>query len=154
LRGSVDPTHVALAGQLEHALERLGSSSADARLDGYRALLSLTRAPGIDPALCARLRLAALLLSELRLRVVRVKAAPGLRGGWRFSAPDAPIQRQGYLAGYESLLELPCETRVSPSLLSLQRAKQELFAARGLASTGTRAGGSSAAASVAYEYQA
>jgi hypothetical protein len=138
-RGDGDPTHVALAGQLDHALDRLGSSSADARLDGYRALLALTRAPGIDPALRARLRLLALLQSELRFDVVRMKAEPGLRDALLFSDPDAPIQRQGYLAGYESLLELPCETRVSPSLLSLQRAKQALFAARGLASAGAHA---------------
>ena len=148
LRNSGDPTHAALGETLERALDRLGSSSADARLDGYRALLALTRAPQIDPALGARLRLLALLQSELRFDVVRMKAEPGLRDALLFSDPDAPIQRQRYLAGYESLLEVPCETRVSPSLLSLQRAKQALFAARALASADADADGdgSSAAA--------
>ena len=158
LRHGGEPTAAALGEQLEHALDRLGSSSADARLDGYRALLALTRAPGIDPALCARVRLLALLQSELRFDVVRMKAEPGLRDALLFSDPDAPIQRQRYLAGYESLLELPCETRISPALLSLQRAKQELYAARALASAhaGADADGSGSAASltVEREYQA
>ena len=150
-----------LGERLNHALDRLGSSSADARLDGYRALLALTRAPGIDPDLCARLRLLALLQSELRFDVVRMKAEPGLREALLFSDPDAPIQRQRYLAGYESLLELPCETRVSPSLLSLQKAKQQLFAARRLASADADGEVPSAAAATvqrqqheAREYQA
>ena len=155
LRGGDGATSVpaVLGERLNHALDRLGSSSADARLDGYRALLALTRAPGIDPALCARLRLLALLQSELRFDVVRMKAEPGLREALLFSDPDAPIQRQRYLAGYESLLELPCETRVSPSLLSLQQAKQQLFAARRLASADADGEGPSAAAAAAATVQ-
>ncbi len=126
----------ALGESLQRALDRVGSSSADARLDGYRALLALTRAPAIEPALSGRMRLLALLQSELRFDVVRMKAVPGLRDALLFVDPGAPIERQGYLAGYQALLDLPCETRVSQPLLSLQRAKQSLFAARQLAAAG------------------
>ena len=135
LRNTGDPAHVELGGRLTRALDRVGASGPDARLAGYRALLELTRAPGIDPALVSRLRLLALLQSELRFDVLRMKADPGLRDALLFVDANAPIEHQGYVAGYEPLLELPCETRVSQPLRSLQQAKQALYAARQLATT-------------------
>jgi len=149
-RADQDAARAELGAQLERALERVGSSGADARLDGYRALLALTRVlphvRGVDPAQVSRLRLLALLQSELRFDVVRMKAEPGLRDALLFPDPHQPIERQAYLAGYEPLLDLPCETRVSPPLRSLQQTKQSLFAARRLAAGDAEDAGAAGAA--------
>jgi len=74
----------------------------------------------------------ALWQSERRYDVLRMKGVPHLRDQLLFPDPDRPIDRQPYLAGQEDLLRLPSETRISPSLRALQRARQALFAARRL----------------------
>jgi hypothetical protein len=138
-RRQVDATAKDIAAELGHVPELAGVVGAleagdpDVRLGGYRALHDLIVAGGQAPERVARLRLYALLRSESRYDVGRMKRVPGLRDALLFVALDKPIVEQPYLAGREGLLRLPIETRVSPPLASLQRAKQALFAARALA---------------------
>jgi hypothetical protein len=120
---------------LAPAIGKLESADPDARLDGYRTLRELATGGRLPAETVARVRLYALLRSEARYDVARMKRVAGLRDALLFVEADKPIGEQPYLAGREDLLRLPLETRVSAPLASLQRAKQTLFAARSLAET-------------------
>jgi hypothetical protein len=117
--------------RLRPALAQLDDPAPAERLEGYRALAALVADPTISPERASRLRLLALLQSELRYDVARMKAVPGLRDALLFADAGATIEQQPYLRGQEDLMRLPVETRISAALRSLQRAKQALFAARG-----------------------
>ena len=121
------------------AIERLDSSNPTARLDGYKELAALTRElnaqPGAEAAV-AEIRLLALLRSEQRYDVVRMRNVPELRQTLLFPAAEKPIEDQLYLAGRAALITASVATDVSVPLRSLQRAKQVLFAARDLGATG------------------
>jgi len=125
---------LAAAGQapgqrLAAALRDLEASDAATRVAGYRALGDLV--PALPtPELAARARRLVLFVSESRYDVGRMKEVPGLRDALLFVDGDRPIDEQPYVGGFEDLVRPPVETRIAPPLLSLQRAKQALFAAR------------------------
>jgi hypothetical protein len=120
---------------IDLAVERIRDSSGDARLDGYRRLRDVIAPPGpaasLPDRVVARLRLFALLQSELRYDVGRMTGVAGLRDALLFERPDEPIDRQPYLRGREEMIRIPSVTRVSPALRSLQRAKEVVFRRRG-----------------------
>jgi hypothetical protein len=119
------------ATQLAAAIRNVDAPMPAARLAGYRALSEL--APGLPtPQLTARVRRLALLVSEARYDVGRMKEVSGLRDALLFVDVDKPIDEQPYLVGFEDLVRAPVETRIAPPLRSLQRAKQALFASRAL----------------------
>ena len=101
------------------ALTDVASDDPDVRLAGYRGLLRFVqraaRSPTTKPDdVVARVRLLALLQSEARYDVSRMKSAPdGLRDALLFPDRDAPIDQQRYVSGHEDLIRVPVETRVS-----------------------------------------
>ena len=120
------------------AVERLDGSDPTVRLDGYRELAALTRELNAQPgaaAAVAEIRLLALLRSEQRYDVARMRNVPELRQTLLFPAADKPIEEQPYLVGRAALIRASVATDVSVPLRSLQRAKQVLFAARDLGAT-------------------
>jgi hypothetical protein len=123
-----------LAG--EGALADVASEDADVRLAGYRGLLRFIQSTAPSPTtkpddVVARVRLLALLQSEARYDVSRMKSAPdGLRDALLFPDPEAAIDQQRYVSGHEDLIRVPVETRVSGALRSLQRTRRALFVAR------------------------
>lgn len=129
--------------QLAAAIEALEASDPDARLGGYQRLRAFAHDDTQPREVVARVRLYALLRSESRYDVARMKRIPQLREELLFVDADKPIAEQPYLSGHEELLRLPLETRVSPPLAALQQAKQTLFAARALDSVGTATDGES-----------
>ncbi|MEA2698061.1 MAG: hypothetical protein QOI66_2332 [Myxococcales bacterium] len=138
---------------LNHALAAIADGKPALRLTGYQDLRDeLPRLARLAPESAARARLLALLQSEVRYDVARMKAVPGLRDAVLFVDDDKRIDEQPYLtAGDEDagpLLALPTETRVSAPLLALQRTKQVAFAARPLqtAPATVASGGDDAAA--------
>ena len=83
-------------------LNRLGSSSADARLDGYiaRCWRSRARRGSIPPCAPGWGGLLALLQSEVRFDVGRMKAEPGLREALLFVESGRANRRaSAYLGG-------------------------------------------------------
>jgi hypothetical protein len=86
----------------------------------------------------SRPALLALLQSEARYDVARLRREPDLRDALLFEDLAADITEQPYLAGHEDLLRARLSTRVSRPLLALQATRESVFAARGL--TGPRAG--------------
>ena len=137
LAADPDAGPAALGARLGAAVRQTAASDPAARLVGYRALLAITQDRVTSPALAGQVRLLALLQSERRYDVLRMKGVPNLRDQLLFVDPDQaidrqPYLRQPYLAGREDLLRLPSETRISPPLRALQRTRQALFAARRL----------------------
>jgi hypothetical protein len=105
------------------------SDDPETRMVGYRGLLAFIRTA--PDAVAARARLLALLQSEARYDVARMKGAPGgLRAALLFPDPALPIDEQAYVPGYADLIHVPVETRVSGALRSLQRTRRTLFVAR------------------------
>jgi len=125
----------AVASALDRALGAVNSDDGDERLRGYRALQELVQSlegrPG-TASMVDRVRLLALLRSEARYDVARMKGVPGLRDALLFTDAAQPIDLQPYVAGREDLVRVPVETRVSGPLRALQRTKQSLFVARAL----------------------
>ncbi|HEY7374659.1 MAG TPA: DUF4105 domain-containing protein [Polyangia bacterium] len=123
------------AAALEGAVGRVISDDVGDRLAGYQALraaaVRLARRPDCAP-IVDRARLLALLQSEARYDVARMKAVAGLREALLFVDRDRPIDEQPYLAGRAELIRVPVETRVSAPLRSLQSTRRALFVARGL----------------------
>jgi hypothetical protein len=134
LRAASDGAGAVVADRLERAVRRVAGDDADDRLAGYRELRdvveSMPRFAG-NPAIVDRVRLLALLQSEARYDVSRMKGVPGLRDALLFTDRDETIDRQPYVVGHEDLIRVPVETRVSGPLRSLQRARRALFVARG-----------------------
>jgi hypothetical protein len=117
--------------RLVTAVHEVAADDPAARLGGYRALAELL--PSLASAeLAARARRLALLISEARYDVERMKEVPGLRDALLFVDPGKTIDEQPYVVGFEDLIRPPLETRIAPPLRSLQRTKERLFAARDL----------------------
>jgi hypothetical protein len=120
----------------ERALADVASDDPDLRLAGYRGLLRFVQGAAPSPKaerddVVARIRLLALLQSEARYDVSRMKSAPdGLRDALLFPDREAAIDQQRYVASQQDLIRVPLETRVSGALLSLQRTRRALFVAR------------------------
>jgi hypothetical protein len=128
-------TGAVAAGALEQAVRSVAGDDADDRLAGYQTLLAVVRGLPSDPgagAIADRVRLLALLQSEARYDVARMKRVPGLRDALLFPDAARAIDEQPYVAGHADLVRVPIETRVSDPLRSLQRTRQALFAGRGL----------------------
>jgi hypothetical protein len=117
------------------AVALVGDAEPDRRMEGYRRLRAAISEPGRSPELVARLRLLALLESEVRYDVARMRREPGLRDALLFEELDESIGEQPYVRGRADLVTPPLETTVAAPLLALQRARQSLFATRGLAAT-------------------
>jgi hypothetical protein len=115
--------------RLEGALRDVESSESARRLAGYGALADLASSFGTT-RVANDIRRLALLVSEARYDVDRMKEVAGLRDALLFVDADKPIDEQPYVIGYEDLVRTPVETRISRPLRSLQRAKQALFAER------------------------
>jgi hypothetical protein len=119
---------------LEAALRDLESTDPAMRLEGYRVLGHVV--PTVSqPELAARVRRLALLVSEARYDVGRMKEIPGLRDALLFVDAEKPIGEQPYLTGFADLITPPVETRIAPPLRSLQHTKQVVFGARDLQGT-------------------
>ena len=130
LRATVAALAAGLAPEATGAVRDVSSDDPETRMAGYRGLLSFVRRAAPD-AIAARARLLALLQSEARYDVARMKSAPdGLRDALLFPDPALPIDEQAYVVGYADLICVPVETRVSGALRSLQRTRRSLFVAR------------------------
>lgn len=130
LRATVDTLAARLtADGVGAAVREVSSDEPETRMAGYRGLLVFVRSA--TGAIGARARLLALLQSEARYDVARMKSAPGgLRGALLFPEPARPIDEQAYVSGYADLIRVPVETHVSGALRSLQRTRRSLFVAR------------------------
>jgi hypothetical protein len=120
--------------RLADALARLCDADREHRVAGYRALLAIATDPDAAPSRAARVRLYGLLESEVRYDVARLKREPSLRDALFFPELDRPLDEQSYLGGQADLLRPPISTIVSPSLRSLQAARETVFEARHLSS--------------------
>ena len=115
-------------GALAAAVARVADEDREARVVGYRALLALAADPASDPRLAARLRLLALLESEVRYDVARLRREPALRDALLFPEPDLPIAEQAYVRDRAELVQVPVVTVLAPPLRAVQRARQALAA--------------------------
>jgi hypothetical protein len=114
------------------AVALVGDADPARRLDGYRRLGTFVGEPGRASALVDDLRLLALLESEVRYDVGRLKREPALRDALLFVDRERPISEQPYLRGRAELVTPPVVTDVAAPLRALQQARQALFAARAL----------------------
>jgi hypothetical protein len=120
--------------RLGDAVARLGDDDRERRMEGYRALLTMLEEPASQPDRSERLRLYALLESEMRYDVARLKREPQLRDALLFSEPNLPLEQQAYLRGRADLVSVPVVTTISPALRALEATRERVFAARELAS--------------------
>ncbi len=139
--------------RLATAVHDVAADDPAARLGGYRALAEL--APSLASAeLAARTRRFALLISEARYDVERMKEVPGLRDALLFVDAGKSIDEQPYVVGFEDLIRPPVETRIAPPLRSLQRTKEKLFAARDLEAIAVPGGPEQDATTIRRTYEA
>lgn len=120
--------------RLADALARLADADRERRVAGYRSLLAIATDPNASPARAARVRLYGLLESEVRYDIARLKREPALRDALFFPELDRPLDEQAYLGAQADLVRPPLSTIVSPSLRSLQAAREVVFEARRLSS--------------------
>jgi uncharacterized protein DUF4105 len=139
--------------RLAEAVHEMSDGDPASRLSGYRTLADLV-ASTATAELAARTRRFALLVSEQRYDVERMKQVPGLRDALLFVDPAKPIDEQPYLTGFEDLIRPPVETRIAPPLRALQRTKERLFAARDLEGSAVLSGPDQDATTVRRAYDA
>jgi hypothetical protein len=117
------------------AVALVGDAEPARRMDGYRRLREIAEDRGRAAAAVDDVRLLALLESEVRYDVGRLKRQPALRDALLFVDPGLPIAEQPYLRGRADLVAPPVVTVVAAPLRALQRARQSLFASRDLRAT-------------------
>jgi hypothetical protein len=121
------------APRVSSAIALVGDDDPARRMEGYRALLSLADDRTQAPSRIASLRFYALLQSEVRYDVARLKREPELRDALLFVDPERSIAEQPYLDGAAELVSQPVVTSISAPLRALQQARQTIFAVRHLA---------------------
>jgi hypothetical protein len=134
------PLPEALWGALRTARAALRAESREVRLQGYRhlteVLRELERRCTLDVPTCAlasRLRLYALLRSEVSFDSTVVNSVSGLHRALFLPQPEAPLDEQPYLRQHAHLVGYRHATAIAEPLRALQEAKQALFSARALA---------------------